>query len=372
MQINFDNKINEIIKILALEAERFGVKIYFIGGLVRDVLMGKKPLDIDILVEGDAIEFVQSLGDFVQIKSLHKDFGTIKTQILDVDIDFASTRKEIYPISGCLPAVEKIGCKLEEDLIRRDFTINAMAFLINPNLDFTLVDKFSGQEDLKKGILRLLHDNSIIDDPTRILRGLDFELRFNFKFDSNAQKLIQEYLKAPNREGLSVDRVILTLRKLFCSPDRAQKAFREFLKRNYYKILFDKCDLNYSEIEKAVSLFSPENLSEVYINYIFAKNIEKKEFKNRVEIYKYFKTLNVEDLCVYWAKTKDDNAILYFNKLKNVELKISGQDLFNLGFKQGKIFGEIFDTVLEAKLADNCDIESFEDEIEFVKNNFLK
>ena len=86
MQINFDNKTNEIIKILALEAERFGVKIYFIGGLVRDILMGKKPLDIDILVEGDAIQFVQFLGDFVQIKSLHKDFGTIKTQISGIDI----------------------------------------------------------------------------------------------------------------------------------------------------------------------------------------------------------------------------------------------------------------------------------------------
>ena len=77
-------------------------------------------------------------------------------------------------------------------------------------------------------------------------------------------------------------------------------------------------------------------------------------------------------MCVYWAKTKDDNAILYFNKLKNVEIKISGQDLLNLGFKQGKVFGEIFDALLEAKLADNCDIESFEDEIEFVKDNFLK
>ena len=341
---------------------------YLVGGAVRDQLLKIEGADRDHVVVGSTPQEMLSLG-FTQVGN---DFPVFIHPKTGEEYALARTERKTGSKHTDFSFEFSSNITLEEDLIRRDFTINAMAFLINPNLDFTLVDKFSGQEDLKKGILRLLHDNSIIDDPTRILRGLDFELRFNFKFDLNAQKLIQEYLKAPNREGLSVDRVILTLRKLFCSPDRAQKAFREFLKRNYYKILFDKCDLNYSEIEKAVSLFSPENLSEVYINYIFAQNIEKKEFKNRVEIYKYFKTLNVEDLCVYWAKTKDDNAILYFNKLKNVEIKISGQDLLNLGFKQGKVFGEIFDALLEAKLADNCDIESFEDEIEFVKDNFLK
>ena len=371
MQINFDNKTNEIIKILALEAERFGVKIYFIGGLVRDILMGKKPLDIDILVEGDAIQFVQFLGDFVQIKSLHKDFGTIKTQISGIDIDFASTRKEKYPISGCLPVVEKIGCKLEEDLIRRDFTINAIAVRILRTLEYKLIDLYNGCKDIKSGILRVLHKKSYIDDPTRILRGLDFQLRFNFNFCDEDKKIIKEYLKNPNREGLSKDRVVLTLKKLFSSNERALFSLEEFYKKKYYKILYDEFYIDVNKFKSSIALFNVEDFGKVCLSYIVEIRKEQAPtLKNRFEIYKYFSNFSDVDLCVYYLKTEDNNAIIYFKELKNVQVYLKGSDLLGMGFTQGKIIGFILDKITEVKLAKNSTVISFEDEVNFVKNTF--
>ena len=369
MQIKFNDKINHIIKKIALEAERFGVKIYFVGGLVRDVLMGKTPLDIDILVEGNAINFVKSL-DFVEIKSIHKDFGTVKTEISGVNIDFASTRIEEYPKSGCLPHVTKIGCDIKDDLIRRDFTINAIAARILPSLDYEIIDIFNGCDDISKGVLKVLHKNSYIDDPTRILRGLDFKLRFNFDFFDEDEKLIQEYLKNPDRDGLSTDRVILTLNKLFSSNERAMSAISEFSSCGYYKILFDEFLFNRENFENAIKLFNIKDIGSLCLKYILEPIEILPEFKSRLGIYKYFKNYSDIDLCVHYLKTNDNNTLIYYNELKNVKLYLKGSDLLNLGFNQGKIIGFILDKVLEAKLSKMPDLISFNDEIEFVKRTF--
>ena len=370
MKIKFSEKTDKIIKNLALEAKNFGVKIYFVGGLVRDIIMGIEPLDIDILVEGDAIDFITSL-DFVDIKSVHKDFGTIKTQIEGIEIDFASTRKEFYPLSGCLPEVVELGCFIEDDLVRRDFTINAIALEILPEGNYRLIDKFSGCDDIKNRTLKVLHENSYIDDPTRILRGLDFKLRFNFDFSENDKKLINEYLKSPSREGLSVDRVILTLNKLFSSNLRAKEAFREFVDKKYYRILFDNKDLSCKKIFDAIEKFKIKDYSKVLIKYIFTEPFDVPELKTRLEIYKYFKHYNTDEICVYYANTKDERALLYFSKLKDIKLNIKGSDLLNLGYKEGKQIGLMLDKVLEARLEENSSVSSLNDEIEFVKKNTI-
>ena len=190
MQIKFNDKINNVIKILALEAERFGVKIYFVGGLVRDVLMGKAPLDIDILVEGNAIDFVKSL-DFIKVKSIHEDFGTVKAEVSGIDIDFASTRIEEYPKSGCLPHVTKIGCDIKDDLIRRDFTINAI--YIDEN--YNVIDPTKcGINDLNSRHLRFIKDplTSIKEDPLRILRAYRFIKEYNLSIDEKDLRILKE------------------------------------------------------------------------------------------------------------------------------------------------------------------------------------
>ncbi len=368
MEIKFSEKTDKIIKNLALEAKNFGVKIYFVGGLVRDVIMGIEPLDIDILVAGNAINFISSL-NFVDIKSIHKDFGTIKTQIEGLEIDFASTRKEIYPHSGCLPQVTELGCPIEDDLIRRDFTINAIALEILGDGNYRLIDRFSGCSDIKNKTLKVLHKNSYIDDPTRILRGLDFKLRFNFNFSDIDKDLINEYLKNPSREGLSVDRVVLTLNKLFSSNLRAKEAFGEFVDKKYYRILFDYKDLSCEKIFDAIEKFKIEDYSKVLIKYILDELFDVPELKTRLEIYKHFRHYSDDEICVYYAKSADKRALLYFSKLKGIKLEIKGSDLLNLGYKQGREIGVMLDKVLEAKLAENSSITTYQDELNFVREN---
>lgn len=370
MNIKFNDKTNSIIKTLALEAHRLGVKIYFVGGLLRDVIMGKIPDDIDILVEGSAIDFVKKL-DFADIKSIHEEFGTIKVQIEGIDIDFASTRKESYPKSGALPNVGQIGCSVEEDLIRRDFTTNAIAAQILSNGEYKIIDIFNGNSDIKSGTLRVLHDKSFIDDPTRILRGLDFKLRFGFDFDSRTKDLISQYLKNPDREGLSTDRVILTLKKLLSRSENTKEAFREFISNKYYRILYDETRMMPEIIERAVDIFKPDDAADVYLNYIIKEPAAIAEFSSAAEVYKYFKNFSAGQLSLYWAQTQDDNALKYYLDYKDVKVFTTGDDLIKLGYREGAIIGGILDRVLEYKLTHPGFLCSINDEISYIKNNFI-
>lgn len=371
LNLKFNNIAENIIKNLTLEAKRLGVKIYFVGGLVRDALMGRESLDIDILVEGNAIDFIKSLSFNVQVKSFHKDFGTAKTTISGVDIDFASTRKEMYPYSGTLPEVIQIGCTIKDDLIRRDFSVNAIAVQLLGLGEYKIIDLFNGQEDIKNKTLRVLHDKSIIDDPTRILRGLDFKLRFDFEFDEYTKTLIENYLNNPDRANLSTDRVLLTLRKLFSSNERAHLAFRQFVEKKYYKILFGEERLNITDIEKAVEIFAPLNTGDVYFKYITENPPILPHFSGALEIYKYYKNFSTSELCVMWAKSKNENLLKYFKEYKDINIKTTGADLIQLGFNEGKIIGEILDNVLEYKLLNPSLLKNKDEEINYIKANFI-
>ena len=185
-----------------------GYRAYIVGGVVRDLILDKKIKDIDFLIEGSAIEFSQKSG--FKIISKHPEFDTVKVEIEGINYDIASTRTEYYKKNGALPSVEFVGVEIEKDLKRRDFTINAIAINIINN---EIIDPYLGQKDIKDGILRVLHNKSFMDDPTRILRGLDFKYRFNFEFGDFEKNLIKECKDNFNNEGLSIDRIYLTLNK---------------------------------------------------------------------------------------------------------------------------------------------------------------
>ena len=118
-------------------------KLFFIGGIVRDELLGKTPFDIDITYVGNAIEYCSKFGKVIQE---NPDFGTVRVKIDDKEVDFASTRSESYPHKGHLPVIEKIGCSLKEDVMRRDFTVNALA---KSTLTGEIIDYTGGLEDIK-------------------------------------------------------------------------------------------------------------------------------------------------------------------------------------------------------------------------------
>ena len=179
---------------LLQEIGRFGEEksqpVYVVGGFVRDFLIGRENLDIDIVVEGDAIDFAHQLAEAwgVQLQTHHQfKTGTI-TRLDGLKLDFVSARNETYPSPGALPSVEY--GTIAEDLRRRDFSINALAMRLQPNTFGKLVDCTEGLQDLRAGRIRVLHEQSFIDDPTRIFRAIRYEARYNFQIVEDNRKRI--------------------------------------------------------------------------------------------------------------------------------------------------------------------------------------
>ena len=203
--------------------------LYYVGGIVRDEILGIKNFDTDYCYEGNAIEFAQNLG--LNIIKENPNFGTVRVLLNDEEIDIASTRTEVYPKVGHLPKVKNIGCSLYEDLKRRDFTINAMA---KRTTDGEIVDILGGMNDIKNKTLRVLHEKSFIDDPTRILRSLKFSIRFGFEQDKITQKLQNDYLSNINYD-MSYHRIKKELKETFNL--NKQICYDRFVEEKLYKLL---------------------------------------------------------------------------------------------------------------------------------------
>jgi len=163
--------------------------VYLVGGTVRDILLGERSFDVDIAVEGDAIALAQALADALggRVRA-HDKFGTaVVIYGEDERIDVVTARTEFYDAPAALPTVEH--ASIREDLFRRDFTINAMAVSLKGADLGRLVDPFGGRRDLEARTIRLLHNLSFIDDPTRIFRAIRYENRYGFRMDDHTLRL---------------------------------------------------------------------------------------------------------------------------------------------------------------------------------------
>jgi tRNA nucleotidyltransferase (CCA-adding enzyme) len=181
--VSFVKKAGE----LAQQEQR---RLYLVGGVVRDILLRRISLDFDLVVEGDAIAFAKKLARTNRaVITTHPRFGTAKLQWRNRDIDVATARAESYAAPGALPKV-KPGT-INDDLARRDFTINAMAVELNPRHFGELLDPRGGTADLKAKFIRVLHDKSFTDDATRIWRALRYEQRLDFKLGPATLKALQ-------------------------------------------------------------------------------------------------------------------------------------------------------------------------------------
>lgn len=165
---------------------------YVVGGTVRDILLGRPNYDVDIAVEGDAIEFAGALAERLGGRCQpHGQFGTAVVRYGDgKHVDVVTARRETYPEPAALPEVE--GSTIEDDLFRRDFTVNAMAASLKSEGHGRVVDPFAGQRDLEAGTIRVLHDRSFVDDPTRIFRAVRYESRFGFRMDEHTEALARQ------------------------------------------------------------------------------------------------------------------------------------------------------------------------------------
>ena len=208
--------------------------LYYIGGVVRDEFLNVTSFDTDYCYEGNAIKYARANG--LNIIKTNPDFGTVRVLSESGEIDIASTRTETYPRKGHLPKVENIGCSLREDLKRRDFTVNAMA---KRTTDGEIIDYFNGAGDIKNKKLRILHKNSFIDDPTRIIRGLKFSVRFGFDLSDDTKLLQDEYLDNINYD-MSYHRIRKELIETF-NLNRAE-TYDKFIEQKIYKLLGSKVE----------------------------------------------------------------------------------------------------------------------------------
>jgi tRNA nucleotidyltransferase (CCA-adding enzyme) len=203
--LNIPDKVVSILKAAGSVGDNYKYRVFAVGGFVRDLFLGVNNFDIDISVEGDGLQFAKKLADKLNGSLImHEQFGTATIEA-DYKIDIATARSEIYKFPAVYPGV-KFGT-IEEDLKRRDFTINAIAISLNSTGFAEIVDFFNGRKDLKNGIIRVLHNSSFIDDPTRIFRAVRFEQRYNFKICEHAQALIINAIKAGMLDRLKKQRI---------------------------------------------------------------------------------------------------------------------------------------------------------------------
>ena len=191
-KIELPSHIEEFAKKVGHLAKELGLKAYIVGGVVRDILLGRPVWDLDIVVEGgSSLELAKRVGEVYGVK-VHpfEEFQTAHLKIGPLKVEFATARRESYEKSGAYPKVEP--ASLKEDIFRRDFTINTLAVALNPEEFGTLIDYVGGLEDLKNGIIRVLHSLSFVEDPIRILRALRFAGRFGFSLSKGTKALLRQ------------------------------------------------------------------------------------------------------------------------------------------------------------------------------------
>ena len=407
-----------LLKTIGEVAKNLGYAAYVVGGFVRDLLLRVKKLDIDIVVEGDGILFAQKLADQMggSIRA-HEKFRTALVKLPDgLKIDVATARLEYYDHPAAMPTVELSSIKL--DLYRRDFTINAMAIHLNPEKFGTLVDFFNCQNDIKDRQIRILHNLSFVEDPTRIFRAIRFEQRMGFQIGKHTEKLIKNAVAMKLFDRFAGRRFLSELRYLL-SVDDPLPSIQRLAKFGLLTILSPKLKLDprqhhiLEETHRALSWHKLLYLDEpcehwmVYLLALWARH-SPKEFNNfcqlvemsekkksfllreKVEIhrvnyalqrmskprisvvYRLLGGLSHEGLlCLMGISRKKSSKkfiSLFVTHLRHVKTEIHGNELKELGYPTGPAFQTILSHLLAAKLDDL--VHDRHDEEKFLATHF--
>lgn len=224
----------DLLRRLGRWGAEFDTPCYLVGGTVRDLLLGAPTIDLDVLVENSALTLARAAAERLDAEvRCHKRFGTAQLLVSeDVKIDFATARTEFYEHPAALPEVEF--SSLREDLYRRDFTINTMAVDLAPEAFGGLLDYFGGEQDLREGVIRVLHNLSFVEDPTRMFRAVRFEQRFGFTIEPQTEALIVAERNPAALEALTPERLrnelILLLKETDPVPALHRLAHLDLLK----------------------------------------------------------------------------------------------------------------------------------------------
>ncbi len=214
-----------LVKAVGEIAASKGQRAYLVGGALRDLLLKRHNLDLDLLVEGDALSLARQLAKGREGKLVtHPRFGTATFKQGAFSLDLVTARSEFYPEPGALPIV-KPG-NMQDDLYRRDFSINAMAAVINPVRFGDLLDPYGGKSDLDRHLVRVLHQRSFKDDPTRVWRAIRYEQRLGFRLEFDTLSLLRH-------DAVMMDRI---------SGDRLRHELERILEESYPEKVFYRAD----------------------------------------------------------------------------------------------------------------------------------
>jgi tRNA nucleotidyltransferase (CCA-adding enzyme) len=394
-RINLTDRVKEqlpaelcgFIKAAGEEANRQQQKLYMVGGVVRDLLLERVNLDIDLVVEGDAIKLAEEITRINHAKVIpHPRFGTAKIQWGKRNIDVATARAETYASPGALPTV-KPGTIID-DLARRDFTINTMAIELNPRHFGQLIDLHGGRNDLKQRLIRVLHEKSFIDDATRIWRAVRYEQRLDFNIEPSTLLLLNRDID--RLDTISGDRIRREL-ELVLSEELPEKSLRradelgvlarlhpslkgdDWLAETFARAL-EMCqpDSPHPQLYLALlfyrlTLKEAENL----ISYLHLPGMSSQVIRDTMAVKDSMEALLVHGLPpsqVYHilhgysltaltacsiatgSPAAAEHIELYLNVLRHVNPVLSGGDLKKMGIPEGPRIKEILQTLREARL----------------------
>ncbi len=211
--------IKAIVADIGAEADKSGKRVYLVGGMVRDLLLGRPSTDIDIVVEGDACAFARKVAAREGAKAVfHEKFRTASLTLKGaLVVDVVTARSEAYSKGGALPEI--VPSTIKDDLLRRDFTVNALAAGLNADNYAVLLDDVGGCEDIEERLIRVMHEQSFIDDPTRILRAVRYAVRFGFQLEALTQDLLDQGVAAGVLGTISAPRYFLEFRRILDEDD---------------------------------------------------------------------------------------------------------------------------------------------------------
>jgi tRNA nucleotidyltransferase (CCA-adding enzyme) len=408
-------EVNKALTIVGEVADEAGFPVYLVGGIVRDLLLRVTNLDIDIVVEGDGITFagmlVKKAGGRMKT---HQKFGTAVVVLPNgLKLDIATARIEYYASPAALPTVELSSIK--KDLYRRDFTINTLAVRLNRRHFGELIDFFGGLRDIKDRTIRVLHNLSFVEDPTRVLRAIRFEQRFDFRLSKHSQNLIKTAVNMKLFNRLTGERIYTELVLMF-SEAEPLKMLRRMRDLDLLKFIHT----NLKTTTEAEQLFAGINDTLTWFKLLYLEMtvetwfvyflglldslkdpaaeeaLERLSAPTRIRerirqsrrryydvlclfykesdlppsrIYDLLLPLDAEAILLLMSKASQEKAkkyiSLYLTRLRDVKVTLTGNDLKEMGIPPGPRYKKILEELLNAKL-DGL-VKNREEEVAFVK-----
>ncbi|WDP88243.1 MAG: CBS domain-containing protein [Desulfobacter sp.] len=395
-----NRKTQDLLRDIGRTAEKLGMEVYVVGGFVRDLLLDRPNEDVDVVVEGDGIAFARHFAKAQGCRvHPHQKFNTAVIVFEDsFKVDVASARREYYTMPAALPIVENSSIKL--DMARRDFTINTLAIALNPENYGILIDYFGAGRDLKDKTIRIIHNLSFVEDPTRVFRAIKFSNRFGFKIGKVTSNLIKNALRIDTFKHLSGLRVLSELKQILSEPNPIP-AMETMAAYGIHKVIHKELSITpktyelFEAVNKALTwhdllyveeeyprwavyfmallnrqpyrvcdeiltrLMVPVKERQILIERRYKAENRLAHIEGRFPITRqemYWGLINFKTECILYmlALTRNEDvqkAISnFYTHHRHVNALIQGRDLLSIGIRPGPVFTKILNLILNEKM----------------------